>query len=1047
MARSTVGGVAFCALLLVPLGLAPAAAPELPRVLVDTTYTPPAGRTLAVAACDDFQAALEAAQWGDVITLEAGAQFTGNFTLPNKPGTGWITIRTAAPDAQLPPPGTRITPAHAGVLPKLVSPNIHPALTAAPGAHHYRFIGIEVTVASDIVINYDLILLGNRPASPADVPHDLVFDRVYIHGHPQVNARRGIALNGAAIAVIDSSIMDFHLLLEDSQAIASWDGPGPFKIVNNYLEAAGENVLFGGTDPSIQGLVPSDIEIRRNHFEKPLTWRVADPTYAGMPWAIKNHLELKNAQRVVIDGNLFEQNWPDAQGGTSVLFTVRNQDGTAPWSTVQDVTFTNNIVRRTGSAIGMHGSDDINPSQPTRRVLIKSNVFDDVRAARWGGAGRLFEAFGGIEDLVIENNTGLQDGSILYAAGGTHSGFVFRNNLAPHNDYGVHGEGAGVGLDSLNRYFPGYVFEKNILAGGDPLRYPPDDFFPASLSDVGFVDLAGGNYRLSTTSPYKRGGTDGRDIGADIDALDAATGGVRGASRPELPRAFVDTTNVAPTGATLAVPGDGDLQAALDLSQPGDVIALQAGATYTGNFTLPYKPGPGWIVVRTSAPDSSLPRSGTRMTPAYAGVLPKIVSPSSGPALTAAPGAHHYRLIGLEFGAADGVALNYALVLIGNGETSFDQLPHHVVFDRVYVHGSPTVNLQRGIALNGASTAIVDSHIAEVHVVGADSNAIAGWNGAGPVRIVNNYLEAAGSTVLFGGIDPRIAHLVPADAEIRGNHFRKPLAWRPEDPGYTGTPWLVKNHLELKNARRTLIDGNVFENTWLDAASGMGIVFLVRDEDGTAPWSVVEDVTVTNNIVRGAGSGGGVRGRDGLFPSLPARRILFGNNLFDDVSGSRWGGPGALFVAYDGIADLVIEHNTGFQDGAVIYADGAPHSRFVYRDNIAPHNAYGVSGAGTEPGTQTLDRYFPGYVLTRNALVGGSPSAYPGDNFFPLSVSEVGFEDFAGGNYRLSASSPYKNGGTDGKDPGADFGALEAATAGALSGARNEPALAGCVRP
>ena len=109
---------------------------------------------------------------------------------------------------------------------------------------------------------------------------------MYVHGHLQVNARRGIALNGAAIAVIDSSSLNFHQMLEDSQAIAGWDGPGPFKIVNNHLEAAGENVLFGGADPSIQGLVPSDIEVRRNHFSKPLTSAArggADPAPCSWP--------------------------------------------------------------------------------------------------------------------------------------------------------------------------------------------------------------------------------------------------------------------------------------------------------------------------------------------------------------------------------------------------------------------------------------------------------------------------------------------------------------------------------------------------------------------------------------------------------------------------------------------------------------------------------------------------------------------------------------------------------------------------------------------
>jgi hypothetical protein len=500
---------------------------EPPRAAVDTTPVLATGRRINVRAGGDFQAALDMAQPGDVIRLEAGASFTGNFTLPDKTGDGWILIRTSAPDRKLPAPGTRLTPVDACVLPKIISPNTQPALTAAPGAHHYRFVGVEFTVAADVPINYNLILLGERPTSLADVPHDLIFDRVYIHGQPQVNARRGIALNSASTAVIDSYIADFHELFFDTQAIAGWEGPGPFKIINNYLEAAGENLMFGGADPSIQDLVPSDIEIRRNHFSKPLSWREGDPSYAGIHWSVKNLLELKNARRVLIDGNLFENNWQDAQGGTAIVFTVRNQNGTAPWSTVEDVTFTNNIVRHTGSGIGMHGSDDIFPSQPTKRILIKNNLFDDVSGARWGGQGQLFMAFRGIADLVIDHNTALQDGSIMFAAGAPHTGFVYSNNLAPHNEFGVHGAGTLPGTHTLDTYFPGSIFEKNVLVGVNPFVsfYPPDNFFPASLDDVGFVDLAGGNDRLSASSPYKNGGTDGEDIGADIDALETAIGG------------------------------------------------------------------------------------------------------------------------------------------------------------------------------------------------------------------------------------------------------------------------------------------------------------------------------------------------------------------------------------------------------------------------------------------------------------------------------------------------------------------------------------------
>ncbi len=79
--------------------------PRLSRhgLWMNTTYVPPTGRTIAVRAGGDFQTALDVAQPGDVVTLEAGAEYRGPFTLPAKRGAGWIIIRTSAPDAALPP--------------------------------------------------------------------------------------------------------------------------------------------------------------------------------------------------------------------------------------------------------------------------------------------------------------------------------------------------------------------------------------------------------------------------------------------------------------------------------------------------------------------------------------------------------------------------------------------------------------------------------------------------------------------------------------------------------------------------------------------------------------------------------------------------------------------------------------------------------------------------------------------------------------------------------------------------------------------------------
>ena len=312
--------------------------PALPFIFLDTTYAPPSGQTIAVPANGNFQAALDAAQPGDVIQLQAGATFTGPFILPNKQGAGWIYIQSSALGS-LPPPGTRVSPAQASLMPRIQSGNIfYPAIVTAAGAHHYRFVGIEITTSfaetSSTISSLISLESFNGQTELGQVPTDIVFDRCYMHGTPTGNVRRGIGMQSARTAVIDSYLADFHEVGADSQAIAAWNGPGPFKIVNNYLEAAGENVMFGGADASIANLVPSDIEVRQNHFSKPLSWRVVDPGYAGIPWQVKNLFELKNARRVLIEGNIFENSWGEAQSGFSVLFTVRNQNGTAPWSTV-----------------------------------------------------------------------------------------------------------------------------------------------------------------------------------------------------------------------------------------------------------------------------------------------------------------------------------------------------------------------------------------------------------------------------------------------------------------------------------------------------------------------------------------------------------------------------------------------------------------------------------------------------------------------------------------------------------------------------------------
>ena len=598
------------------------------------TATASHGATIALPANGDLQAAINSAQPGDVITLPAGATYVGNFVLPAKtnPNGLSITIRSAASSSTLPAAGQRIMPTHANQLPKIKSPNALPALQTAASARFWvlRYLEFQANFGG----YGDIIALGSGdPAvqtSLSQVPGDLVIDHCYIHGDAAFGQKRGIALNSGKTDIVDSYISDIKAIGFETQAIAGWNGPGPYRILNNYLEGAGINFLLGGGDPGIPNLVTSNVEFKRNHLKKQVAWRqpaIATPTdvkintgtsgslrgtvyytivaagtaamdvpmfsrptaersvrlqgrgsatvswnsvagatryrvyrnslpnsqtryfettstsfvdtgsnqliSGGIPaaasWSVKNLFELKNARNVVVDGNLMENCWTDAQTGYAVLFTVRNQDGGAPWSTVDTVTFTNNIVRHVPGGINILGRDDLQTSGQTKNIVIRNNLFDDLTSA-WGHSLPWMLMGNGADAVTVDHNTIVHTGpSLVLMYGAPTTNFVYTHNMGRNNDYGFIGDSHAPGNDSIDTYVPRAIFSKNIIAGANGAIYPAANLqcgrsgetcYPTDAQWQGhFVSFSGGNYRLLTTSPYARAGSGNTDLGANIDAI------------------------------------------------------------------------------------------------------------------------------------------------------------------------------------------------------------------------------------------------------------------------------------------------------------------------------------------------------------------------------------------------------------------------------------------------------------------------------------------------------------------------------------------------
>ena len=481
-----------------------AALATLPRASVDVTM--PTGYSVVNvgAQAGAMQQAINAA--GCRTELRGAPSFDyGVVNLPQKPcNEKYHTIIRTNNGLPLLARGVRQTPGtcQQRQCTRIVSKDAanSPAVSADQMVRGYYFEDLAILGAGTSDINA-LVRLGINQTTLAQVPGDFVFSHVYSSGTPTLRLKRNYYINSARTAVVDGTCMEGHDNNGDSQCFLGLNGPGPYLIENNYMEASHEVIMFGGGDPSIPNLVPCDITIRRNHITRPPAWK-------GV-WTVKNLIETKNACRVLIEGNVIENNWGDGQVGYALLFKSVNQDGTAPWSTTQDLTLRYNLIRNTGAGVNWCAACQ-GTVVPAERLTSYDNLFIGINNGTITGEAREHQFLGALKNISVTHNTTI--GAVGVATAISFDGqppkitnFDFRSNAYDNGQYGTHGGTGGsdwrLWADSATTNWT------HILA------YPPGQWAAAGFNPLGYYIGAAPTH-------------DGRTMGANATLVYAKTNGV-----------------------------------------------------------------------------------------------------------------------------------------------------------------------------------------------------------------------------------------------------------------------------------------------------------------------------------------------------------------------------------------------------------------------------------------------------------------------------------------------------------------------------------------
>lgn len=412
------------------------------------------GSIVRVADSAGFAAAVRSAAPGTVLELATGGDFAG-LVVPD--GRHGLTICGATDGLATVWDRDRQSPLRVGLgCTDLRISRLRFATRPGPGILY-----------GQLVLGYSAD--GQREARTVDeLPNRVAIHDCEFAGDPEASTRYAILANARHLSIDRCKIDEIHEPGADSQGILATNTPGPIRIRENTIRAAGENVMLGGSNPTIVGVQIADVEISGNAIWKRLEWRTKN-------WTFKNLIEIKRGVRVRIVENLLQNVWPAAQRAALVV-TTRDTGGR-----IADVEFARNVIMDVPVGAHIAAADDRNPeAQRISNIWLHDNVWNRIGSTGEPGWVYNLTVHDGrpVEHLVIERDRWWhhpdQAKAIMFFEGVAPFAktMTLRDCTGTAGVYGIIGTATGPGASTMAAWVKDWDATGNAFIGDTTAKWP-----------------------------------------------------------------------------------------------------------------------------------------------------------------------------------------------------------------------------------------------------------------------------------------------------------------------------------------------------------------------------------------------------------------------------------------------------------------------------------------------------------------------------------------------------------------------------------------------